>query len=63
MLKGQWLETGKGGHTEEEIQGKRVGEDTDPQTLKWMPDNYSSVVSQAAEDKWIYHRGSAEHAK
>ena len=28
-----------------------------------MPDKYSDVVSQAAEDNWIYHRGSAEHAK
>ena len=28
-----------------------------------MPDKYNDVVSQAAEDKWIYHRGSAEHAK
>ena len=34
-----------------------------PRTLRRMPDKYSSVVSQAAEDNWIYHRGSAEHAK
>ena len=34
-----------------------------PQTLKWMPDKYSSVVSQAAEDKLIYHCGIDEHAK